>query len=193
MASGLWERQRAAARDEIVSAARELFLSQGFEATTIDQIVAAVGVSRRSFFRYFGTKEDVVLGDLIARGEAIAEALAARPADEEPWEALRNAMHESAETTMPDAQAGLALGRMLFETPSLRARHLEKRLRWQEMLVPLLAVRIGGDQESGRLRAAAIVSSALACLDAASEEWLATDGATDLGVLFDRAVDAVRS
>lgn len=189
----LWERQRAAAQEEIVDAALKLFLDQGFDATTIDQIVAVVGISRRSFFRYFGTKEDVVLGDLVSRGAAIAEALSARPRDEGPWEALRAAMHESAESTMPDSQAGLALGRMLYETPSLHARHLEKRLRWQEMLVPLIAARLGGDQESATLRSSAIVSSALACLDAASQAWIASDGTRDLAVLYDEAVEAVRS
>lgn len=191
--STLWERQRAAAQAEIERAALALFLDQGFEATTIDQIVTAVGISRRSFFRYFGTKEDVVLGDLVARGSAIAEALAARPREEEPWDALRAAMHTSAETTMPDQQDAFLLGRMLFETPSLRARHLEKRLRWQEMLVPLIAVRLPGCPQSATLRASAIVSSALACLDAASQAWIASDGAADLAELYDEAVEAVRS
>ncbi len=189
----LWERQRAAAQEEIVGAALRLFLEQGFDATTIDQIVAVVGISRRSFFRYFGTKEDVVLGDLVARGAAIADALSARPGEEGPWEALRAAMHESAESTMPDAHAGLALGRMLFETPSLRARHLEKRLRWQEMLVPLIAARLDGDPDSATLHASAIVSSALACLDAASQAWIASEGTRDLAALYDEAVGAVRS
>lgn len=191
--STLWERQRASAQAEIERAALALFLEQGFEATTIDQIVTAVGISRRSFFRYFGTKEDVVLGDLVARGAAIAEALAVRPVEEEPWDALRAAMQESAETTMPDQQGAFLLGKMLFETPSLRARHLEKRLRWQEMLVPLIAVRLPGDPQSATLRASAIVSSALACLDAASQAWIASEGTADLAELYDDAVEAVRS
>jgi AcrR family transcriptional regulator len=189
----LWERQRSAARDEISRTALGLFLSQGFDATTIDQIVTAVGVSRRSFFRYFGTKEDIVLGDLVARGGVIAEAVAARPPDEGPWEALRAGFQSGAETTMPDVSAGLALGKMLSETPSLRARLLEKRLRWQELLVPLIAARLADESGTANLRASAIVASALACLDAASEAWIASNGATDLAALYDEAVAAVRS
>lgn len=188
----LRERQRAAAREEIASSALELFLSQGFESTTIDQIVVSVGVSRRSFFRHFATKEDVVLGDLVGRGAVIAEALAARPVEEGPWEALRAALQSSAETTMPDAKFGLALGRLLFQTPSLHARHLEKRLRWQEMLVPIIVARLGTSDSGATLRASAIVASALACLDAASEAWVANDGATDLTALYDEAVKAIR-
>ena len=192
-APSLWERQRAAARDEITRVALGLFLSEGFDAITVDQIVTSAGISRRSFFRYFGTKEDIVLGDLVARGALIAEAVAARPADEGPWEALRAGLESSAETTMPDVDAGLALGRMLLETPSLRARLLEKRLRWQEMLVPLIAARMDDEEGSAHLRASAIVASALACLDAASEAWIDSDGATDLAALYDEAVAAVRS
>lgn len=189
----LWQRQRTAARAEISAVAMKLFLSQGFDATTIDQIVAAVGVSRRSFFRYFGTKEDIVLGDLVARGEIIAAAVAARPTSEEPWDALRAALQASQETTMPEPELGLALGRMLFETPSLHARLLEKHLRWQELLVPLIAVRLNHQDGSPTLRAAAIVASALACLDAASVAWVASDGATELAALYDEAVAAVRT
>ena len=193
MTPTLWERQRAAAREEISRAAFELFLTQGFDATTIDQIVTAVGVSRRSFFRYFGTKEDIVLGDLVARGAVIADAVGRRPRGEGPWEALRAGMQASTEITMPDRDEGLALGRMLFENPSLHARLLEKRLRWQEMLVPLILERLTGEPGQAHLQASAIVASALACLDAASEAWVASGGATDLAVLYDEAVAAVRS
>lgn len=189
----LWERQRARVRDEISRAALDLFLSQGFDATTIDQIVTAVGVSRRSFFRYFGTKEDIVLGDLVARGAVVADAVSKRPASEGPWEALRAGLESSRETTMPDVDAGLALGRMLFQTPSLHARLLEKRLRWQEMLVPLIAARLTGEPGLVQLHASAIVASALACIDAASEAWVDAEGVADLAVLYDEAVSAVRS
>jgi AcrR family transcriptional regulator len=189
----LWERQRAAARAEITEVALKLFLKQGFDATTIDQIVAAVGVSRRSFFRYFGTKEDIVLGDLVARGAAIAKEVAARPAGEEPWEALRAGFQASQEKTVPDPDFELALGRMLFETPSLHARLLEKHVRWQDMLVPLIAGRLPEQGGSTSLRAAAIVAAALACLDAASKAWVESNGRSDLAVLYDEAVAAVRS
>ncbi|WP_336631424.1 MULTISPECIES: TetR/AcrR family transcriptional regulator [unclassified Microbacterium] len=186
-----WDRQRAAIRAEITATALDLFLRQGFEATSIDQILDRVGVSRRSFFRYFGTKEDVVLGDLIARGEAIAAALGRRPIEEDPWTALRTAFGDAAETSAVDSTRTLAVGRMLFGTPSLRARHLEKRLRWQELLVPLIAARLPTSPDR-ELQANAIVAAALTCLDAASRAWLDSDGRDDLGDLYDRAVAAVR-
>ncbi|WP_280490517.1 TetR family transcriptional regulator [Nocardia carnea] len=188
----VWDRQRAAVRSEIVGTALEMFLTDGFDETPIDRIVEAVGVSRRTFFRYFGTKEDIVLGDLVSRGRVIAGELADRPAGEGPWEALRAALHASRETTVPDMDAALALGKMLFDTPTLRARLMEKRLRWQEMFVPLLAARMDGPAERATLRATAIVAAALACLDTASEAWIESDGAGDLAELYDEAVTAVR-
>jgi len=188
--SRAWERQRTALRAEIVATARTLFVRDGFEATTVDRIAEAVGISRRSFFRYFGTKEDVVLSDLVARGDAIAAALAGRPPGEGPWEALRAAMLDARSEVFHDAVADLAFGRMLQETPALRARLFEKRLHWHEALVPLVAGRI--EAPGAPLAAAAIVSAALSCLDVASEAWIASEGTADLVQLYDSAVAAIR-
>ncbi|WP_201308719.1 TetR/AcrR family transcriptional regulator [Puerhibacterium puerhi] len=183
-----WERQRAALRREIVETAVRLFTENGFEATTVDQIAAAVGISRRSFFRYFGTKEDVLLSDLLARGEAIARALASRPVEEDAWTALLLAMNDARAEQRSDAAQDLAIGRMMLQTPSLRARHIEKRLAWQTMLVPPLSrhVRAG----NAELAATAIVATALACLDVATEAFVRADGTTPLDDLYFDALDA---
>lgn len=190
---GLWERSRRGARAEITDTAMRLFLEQGFDATTIDQIVTEVGISRRSFFRYFGTKEDVVLGNLVELGLSVQAALRARPATEPPWEALTAALLTlAAPTTAPERT--LRTSRMLHGTPSLKARLLEKQLRWLELLVPEVERRMGilpgGPADA---RASAIVASALACLDAANQTWTLHDGEGDLAELFTEAVAAVRT
>ena len=82
---GLREATRRAVRAQIAVAAVELFAEQGFEQTTVDQIAADVGMSQRSVFRYFATKEDMVVGELIEEGHRAADALRARPSDEPPW------------------------------------------------------------------------------------------------------------
>ena len=89
--SGLRERTRRAVQAEIGATAMRLFLAHGFEATTMEQIANEAGISRRSLFRYFGTKEDIVLGYLVEAGIVVRDALEARPASEPPWEALRAA------------------------------------------------------------------------------------------------------
>ncbi|MEU0487667.1 helix-turn-helix domain-containing protein [Nocardiopsis sp. NPDC006139] len=194
---GLRERTRRAVHREIAEAGMALFLDQGFEETTVDQIAEAAGISRRSFFRYFATKEDVVLGDMIERGHRIGAALAARPSGEEPWAAVRAALMALREESSGGPEEELRIGRMLHGTPSLRARSLEKHLAWQEVLVPELARRLreahGLDGVSADHRAAAIIATALTCIDVATDTWLRVDGAVPLEDLWDEAVAAVRA
>ncbi|WP_181782118.1 TetR/AcrR family transcriptional regulator [Pseudonocardia pini] len=191
MSQSLWQRTRRTVRDDIAAAAMELILEQGFAATTMDEIAAQAGVSRRSLFRYFGTKEDVVLRTLANTGEAIAEAVHARPLSETPWEALLAVADglETAPTWEPARE--LAIGRMCVETPALRARRAEKHQGWVELLVPEIAVRPASGPV-GDAAAEAIVSAALACLDVATDRWVAADGESSLASFFSDAVRAVR-
>ncbi|MEU6912572.1 TetR family transcriptional regulator [Streptomyces olindensis] len=190
---GLRERVRATVRAEVVEVAHRLFTEQGFDRTTVDQIAAEVGLSRASLFRYFGTKEDIVLGRLEESGHRIAAELASRPDDERPWEALRrsfDALTRMNEAAPPEQVLGYL--RMLQETPSLRARHYEKQLGWQELLVPEVARRLGVSADRpDDPRASALAAAALACLDVASQGWVACDGAVPLAELLDRAMGAL--
>lgn len=194
---GLRERTRRAVHAEISEAALALFAIQGFDATTVDQIAHAAGVSRRSFFRYFATKEDVVVGDVVERGRVMRDVLAARPPDEGPWEAIAEAFRALAREHGQPVELEMRIARLLHDEPSLRARHLEKHLAWQEALVPELTRRLRGtdglDEEAARHRAAAIVASALACLDTAVDTWVRLDGARSLEDLWLDAVAAVRT
>lgn len=188
----LWTRTRQAALAEITQIAMGLFLERGFEQTTIDDIAAAAGISRRSFFRYFGTKEDIVLGDLAAQGELIRDALEARPAAEDAWTALLNAL-AAAPRLGQDETAMLKVSKMLYETPSLRARSIEKHFQWQALFTPEIRRRLGaapGDELD--LRADAIVACVLTCLDVAGEAWTRGDGRRSLPELVLAAVTAVR-
>lgn len=191
--AGLWQRSRRAAYAEITTVAMRLFLDQGFEATTVDQIASTAGISRRSFFRYFGTKEDVLLGDLASQGERVRDALEQVPATVGPWEALRQALHA---VDALDVEPGttLKIATMMYQTSSLRSRSIEKHLHWQSLLVPDVRRRLGlAEDDVTDPAPAAIVASAIACLDAAGELWTRGGGAGDLAELYDRAVAAVRS
>jgi AcrR family transcriptional regulator len=190
--TSLWQRSRAAAYAEITSVAMRLFLDQGFEQTTIDQIASTAGISRRSFFRYFGTKEDILLGDLAKQGELARDALEQIPPEVGPWEALREALVAvNALTIEPDVT--LKIATMMYRTPSLRSRSIEKHLHWQSLLLPDIRRRLGlADDDTANPAPAAILASAIACLDAAGEVWIEGDGRDDLATLYDRAVAAVR-
>lgn len=191
-APSLRERTRLAVHADITTAAMRLFAERGFEATTVEQIAEAVGISRRSFFRYFGNKEDIVLGDLIAVGESVRVALEARPPEESAWQALRAAFRTlRGPGSSPEKE--LATATMYHDVPSLRAAHLVKHLKWQDLLAPDIERRLGRRAGTGPdPRARAVIAAALACLDTAVEAWRESGGTADVEQLFDEAVAAVR-
>lgn len=172
-------------RTEIADAAWSLFLERGYDATTIDDIAERAGLSRRSVFRYVTAKEEVVLAGMEEGGELIAAALRERPDDEPAWDALRAALLSVADRfARPD---DLERTRLVLETPSLRASHADKQLRWQELLAPLVAGRLGSEA-----RARAVVAAVIGCLHVTLEEWVRSDGSIDLAATFDELVAAVR-
>ncbi len=169
----------------------DLFHEQGFDNTTVEQIVAATGMSRSTFFRYFANKEDVVLREVVAYGQRIAAALSQRPAQEPIWTALRMALDPLIHPD-DDEQARQA-NRMFNSSPSLKARHYEKTLSWQRLLIPEIAHRLGSEQTGeSDPRPAALASSALACYDAAITCWISEENDTPLAALLDTAMHAVR-
>lgn len=191
----LRERQRAAVRAEITLAAMELFLTHGFDETTADQIAEKAGVSRSSFFRHFPTKEDVVLASFASAGERVRDALRARPAGESAWEALGHAAAVLLDSFVDDPARSLRVSAMLSHTPSLRARHIEKQLLWQELLIPDVRTRLsdgdGGATGTLDTRARALVTAALGCADAAIHEWVRAEGAADILGLYADALTTV--
>src|SRR2546421_5281571 len=89
------QRKKQLTKDALIAAALELFAAKGYDHTAVHEITDAVDVSERTFFRYFASKEDLVLSFIAEGATAFAEALAARPAQEEPLAAARNALQIS--------------------------------------------------------------------------------------------------
>ena len=193
-APGLRERTRRAVRTELTDVAMDLFLRNGFDATTVDEIAATAGISRRSLFRYFASKEAIIFDNLQDIGEQLAEALAQRPLAEDPWTSLRRTFELIIAFNQEDPERTLGFYLMLEETPALKARYYEQQMRWQELLVPDIAVRLGqpeGEDEYGAC-AAAVVGAALACLFAANNAWRHSEGKADVVRLLDDAMRTVR-
>jgi AcrR family transcriptional regulator len=188
----LWDRTRQLASQEILETALRLFSEQGYDETTIAQIAREAGVSQRTLFRYFGTKEDLLGGNQLRFGQVLTETISEQPAEAGVWEALRAgiaavlALHDSREQA-------LERFRLLHNTPSLRAGWLEKQLQFQEDLLPLVAARMNIAAGSADPRARAVIATAFACLDAASMTWAGTDGKADIMDLYDDCLAAVRS
>ncbi|WP_328370154.1 TetR/AcrR family transcriptional regulator [Streptomyces sp. NBC_00457] len=180
---------RAAIRFELAQVAFDLFRREGFDNVTVNDLAAAAGVSRSTFLRYFGSKEDAVLGAVDAQGEQVADALRARPADEGDWTALRRAMDTVTEVHRRDPDGALAMSQLIMRTPALGARTLEKQNGWRPAIAQALAERADPSWPSllvPSVRAAAAVD----CLNVAVEHWTASDGRLDLDALLDEAFAA---
>jgi AcrR family transcriptional regulator len=184
---GLRQRTRDAVREQIAATALRMFDEQGFDETTVDQIAAAVDISPRSFFRYFPTKEDVVLGDPMVYLQPVRERLVRSLETTPVWEALRAGFEATVVTSRANPEGALRATRIMINTPALRARNTEKHLVWLTVLEPLVADALPGHDEGDDFRARAVTMAALTCLDVSSAEWVLRDAQVDVGELLDQA------
>ena len=189
--ANLRELGKNAIRAEVAQRAIVLLDERGFDQTTVEEIASAVGISPRSFFRYFPTKEDLVIGNLMAMGQLVEEALRSRPADEAPWTALRAAMAPLVRTAEADPVNVLRSTRVGLSTAGLRARTLERNAVWADLLAPVLTERLFGQKNHTEMAAQALAQSALACLYVATLAWSAGDGSESYDFLLDEAFEAV--
>jgi AcrR family transcriptional regulator len=180
------ERKRQLVRNELAEAAMALLADQGFEETTVDQIVAAVGMSRRTFSRYFQSKEDVVVHLLAGAGAQMCAELRARPDDEPPAQALRHALSVFTSMCDADPEKPLHVGRLILNTPALLARFLERQSQWQGEMAGILARRAGLDPDAD-LRPALAAGVALTAFQTAQRRWVDSDGTKTLDELVDQA------
>jgi len=179
--TGLRERTRRAVQREIAEAAVALFAERGYEATTIDDVAAAVGMSQRSVFRYFASKEEIILGKLdLVVAEDMLETLRSRPLDEPVWASLRHLLDVLVEHgERPGWQELTApIHRVIFGSPALFAGYLQRLQQMQEAVVAVLLQRA---EAAGKPWAAddptprALTAAAFGCLVAAQHSWLASD------------------
>ncbi|MFU8872818.1 TetR family transcriptional regulator [Micromonospora sp. SL4-19] len=184
---------RAAVRAELAHVAFDLFRQEGFDQVTVNDIAAAAGVSRSTFLRYFSSKEEAVLGAFDAQGEQVADALRARPADEDDWTALRRALDLLTQHYHQDPHGTLAMARLVHGTPALCARQLRKQSVWRPLLAAALAARHGGrSSRSEGLRHAVLAAAAIDCLNVAVDTWTSSDGKLDLKTLVDDAFNVLQ-
>jgi AcrR family transcriptional regulator len=185
---GLRERKKERTRAELTDAAFRLFAERGFDETTIEDIVAQVEVSPRTFFRYFDSKEDVVIGFFDDMGLELRAMLAARPADEPPFVALGAALGSLIDLYEEQADRVIAAKRLARETPAIRARLLDKHARWENWVTTELCEREGTEDEH---RSRLIAAVGLAAYGTAVNSWCTTEGKQDLHALVDQALREV--
>lgn len=190
------ERTRRIVQSELTVVAQDLFLVQGYEATTVDQIAAAAGMSKRTFFRYFASKEDLVIGKYDLLGDRMAEVLAERPDDEPVWQSLRRVLDLTVGYVQNEQERirSDAMERIMQSTPALNASYLDKMSRMQGLLVEGIRGRLAPEGSPGTSlvdpRPAAIVGAAFACLLAARTAWLSSDQSRPFADLLDQSMAA---
>jgi AcrR family transcriptional regulator len=192
MARGaLQARKREVVREALRVAAEELIASRGYEKVTVEDIARAAGVSRRTYFRYFETKEEVVVAGSDRFADDLLAAIAARPAREAPLLAIRNALVPVLEEALAKSDLIRGVIEMLRGNTALRRAMLERRNRMEERLAVVLARRMGLDL---RRDSAPVLLAYLtrAVSDTAFNVWY-DQRREDIAGLVDELVSTLRS
>jgi AcrR family transcriptional regulator len=151
---GLRERKKARTRSTIRSEAIRLFSDRGYTETTVEQIADAAEVSPSTFFRYFPTKEAVIITD--EWDSVIVEAFRAQPPDVTPVRALRNASRVAFQGLTPAERHQEQLRQeLVLRTPELQTALLANYANSIDMMAGLIAEREGGDPADLRIRSLA--------------------------------------
>ncbi|MEU6739590.1 TetR/AcrR family transcriptional regulator [Streptosporangium sandarakinum] len=190
--STLRARRRAQTQRTIQAHAIRLFSERGYDATTMNDVAEAAGVSPMTLYRHFPTKEDLVLVD--QHGKLIAERIAASPAGQPLARRIGSALVEAAAALTGDDVAAdrrflLIRLQLMISTPALRAKHLDNQYALQRAIIDAL----DGDaaDPDAVFQAQAAASACLAALHTALVRWAEDDGRSDLPRLVGKALAAV--
>ncbi|MDQ4491728.1 TetR family transcriptional regulator [Sinomonas sp. ASV486] len=187
---GLRERKKAKTRRLIQDVALRLFAAQGYDATTVEQIAAEAEVSPSTCFRYYPTKEDLVLSD--EYDPTLIAALEKAPLDAGFVGAFRAAIRVGFTTFYrEDRERVLERMRLTLTTPALRNRILAANHEISHLFGDVIARRLGIAEDDPRIAIAA--GALMGALTAVLERWVADDGRGDLPAMMDSALALLES
>lgn len=184
----LRDRKKLRTRRLLQEHALRLFAERGYDATTVEDIAAAAEVSPRTFFRYFSSKEAVVLED--EYDPLLFEELGRIDPAEPPVAAMRRIIA----ALLPDIYAEdrgriLARSRLIYGTPELASAVNGQLADFERLLAATLAEVHGRSPDD--LEARVVAAVAVAAMRCAIEQWVAADGQPELGELLDLAFGVV--
>jgi mycofactocin system transcriptional regulator len=166
-------RRPSTSRQDVARAALDLFVAQGYEQTTVDQIAAAVGVSRRTFFRYYDSKREVVLGEFDAELLRLRRQLEAAPDDQPMMDVLRRAVVATNRFGAGELdELRIRIG-LTSSVPSLVAHSAIRYAEWCDVVAAFVAGRIGGAPDD--LGPQTVARGALGAAMAAFTHWARHD------------------
>lgn len=180
---GLRERKKQKTRERIRREAYRLFAEHGYEATTVDQIADAAEISSSTFFRYFPTKEDVVIQD--EYDPALADAIRSRPAGEPIVDAILGSLKGSLGAMLQQDREDLLLRtRITFNDPAIRARNMAEQERSERAMAEVIAERTGRNAADLEVKCAA--AAIIAVFTTLVRHWVEGDGKENLAALYER-------
>ncbi|BAK82710.1 TetR family transcriptional regulator [Komagataeibacter medellinensis] len=172
---GLRERKQARVRDTLIAEAMRLFSAQGYDQTTVDEIADAAEVSRRTLFRMFATKADIVLAWTRGMTQALTEALADCPADMPPAEAMMHAFTALVPHIAANRHDTYAFVYLIEKTPSLQSVSLQKYGKWEDCLAEGLTKHIT-ERKNRKTAARLMARGGIAIFRTALDEWIRLRG-----------------
>lgn len=187
--SGLRERKKERTREAIERAALQLFIEHGYDETTIDALCESVLVSRRTFFRYFTSKEDVALSRAREDCALAAGELDRRPATEPYRDSVHAVFASAGAIFAQDPEGHLRHVRLLTTARALAGPYLDLLGGMELAVRRFLAQRTGRDQVDPRVRLAA--AAAITAFRVAIEIWRDNAGEADLAALAGEHWDAL--
>ncbi|EHY87985.1 TetR/AcrR family transcriptional regulator [Saccharomonospora azurea] len=190
---GLRERKKIATKTALYEAAMRLSVENGYDTVTVEAIADAVGVSRRTFSNYFASKEEAMLYGDSVRLHALLDAVAARPAEESAWTALRGAVRsvlrdlQRQRRERDDNLDWLTCARVIRSHPALLSEQVATYASFERALATTVDARLSPDDRSV-MRARVIAACFLAALRAGTQAWLDHDSGTPASQFIDQAL-----
>ena len=188
--------QRLKMRRELAAAAMELFATKGYEATTVDEIAAAAGVARRTFFRHFRSKEEAIFpdhDDTLVRAESV---LNAAPAHEHPLDTVCRGIKEVMRMYAASPAVSVERYRLTREVPTLREREIASVARYERLFTRYLLghfdERDHADGNDDPLLAEVAASAVVTAHNHVLRRWLRAGGQGDVEAQLDHAFAIVR-
>ncbi|MDQ0675085.1 AcrR family transcriptional regulator [Pseudarthrobacter siccitolerans] len=186
MKMGIRERTRELVKAELATAILAVFIERGYAAVTVDDAARAVGISRATFFRYFGSKEDVVVASVESAKIDYLAGIEAMPAGQRSsgWGLLRAAIEPVVQAATQEPESLRARLRLIASEPALKSRLRERRAANTDALSAALSKHMDDD-----LSARVLATAGLAAVDIAWEEWTPREDAdfrTIVNNIFER-------
>ena len=192
MTSGLRERKKLATRTALHRAALQLVAERGLDDVSIDDIAARAEVSPRTFFNYYGAKDDAVLGLDPDASRQLAEAFAARPADESPVESMRVVQRETAQAMAQDADLWSLRMTVIGAHPVLAGKLTAAFAETERLLAAAIAARTG-DRVGVDVHPTLLAATQGVVIRTALHRWLTSGFTASLPALVDEAWEALAS